>query len=117
MENLIKRITIDSGICHGKPTIRGLRYPVENMLELLASGMSINEISVEQERIVISKDIDFPESFLIKSEPLKLILIKTGNITNIHLLEIFSTKLDMIIKMIKRSNLVEISKIDIAEQE
>ncbi len=44
MENLINRITIDSEICHGKPTIRGLRYPVENMLELLASGMSINEL-------------------------------------------------------------------------
>ena len=44
MENLINRITIDSEICHGKPTIRGLRYPVENMLELLASGMTIDEL-------------------------------------------------------------------------
>lgn len=40
----INRITIDSEICHGKPTIRGLRYPVENMLELLASGMTIDEL-------------------------------------------------------------------------
>lgn len=31
MENLLERITIDSEICHGKPTIRGLRYPVESM--------------------------------------------------------------------------------------
>jgi len=38
------RITIDSEICHGKPTIRGLRYPVENMLELMASGMTIEEL-------------------------------------------------------------------------
>lgn len=44
MENLINRITIDAEICHGKPTIRGLRYPVENMLELLASGMTIEEL-------------------------------------------------------------------------
>ncbi|MBN2348069.1 MAG: DUF433 domain-containing protein, partial [Bacteroidales bacterium] len=44
MKNLLNRITIDSEICHGKPTIRGLRYPVENMLELLASGMTINEL-------------------------------------------------------------------------
>jgi uncharacterized protein (DUF433 family) len=41
MSNLI---TIDPSICHGKPCIRGLRYPVENLLELLASGMSINDI-------------------------------------------------------------------------
>ena len=31
-------------VCHGKPTIRGLRYPVENLLELLASGMSMEEL-------------------------------------------------------------------------
>ena len=44
MESLIKRITIDAEICHGKPTIRGLRYPVENILELMASGMTIEEL-------------------------------------------------------------------------
>ncbi len=44
MENLLTRITIDPEICHGKPTIRGLRYPVENILELLASGMTIEEL-------------------------------------------------------------------------
>ena len=40
----LNRITIDPEICHGKPTIRGLRYPVENMLELLASGMTFEEL-------------------------------------------------------------------------
>lgn len=44
MEKLSNRITIDPAICHGKPVIRGLRYPVENMLELLASGMTIEEL-------------------------------------------------------------------------
>lgn len=39
-----ERITIDPKICHGQPTIRGLRYPVQTMLELLSSGMTINEI-------------------------------------------------------------------------
>lgn len=34
---ILKRITIDPDICHGKPTIRGFRYPVDNMLELMAS--------------------------------------------------------------------------------
>jgi uncharacterized protein (DUF433 family) len=37
-------ITIDPAICHGKPCIRGLRYPVETILELLSSGMSIDEV-------------------------------------------------------------------------
>jgi len=38
------RITIDPAVCHGKPCVRGLRYPVENVLQWLASGMSIEEI-------------------------------------------------------------------------
>ena len=38
------RITSDPGICHGKPCIRGLRYPVESVLEWLAAGMTIEEI-------------------------------------------------------------------------
>lgn len=42
--SLISRITINPDICHGKPTIRGLRYPVDSMLELLASGMTIEEL-------------------------------------------------------------------------
>ena len=44
MESLLNRITIDPDICHGKPTVRGLRSPVENLLELLASGMTIDEL-------------------------------------------------------------------------
>ncbi len=43
------RITIDPSICHGKPCIRGLRYPVENILEWLAAGMSIDEILADYE--------------------------------------------------------------------
>ena len=38
------RITIDPAICRGKPCIRGLRYPVETVLEWLAGGMSLEEI-------------------------------------------------------------------------
>jgi len=45
--DLIDRITINPEICHGKPTIRGLRYPVNMMLELLASGMTIEEILLD----------------------------------------------------------------------
>jgi uncharacterized protein (DUF433 family) len=43
------RITSDLLICHGKPCIRGLRYPVENVLEWLASGMSTEEILADYE--------------------------------------------------------------------
>ena len=44
MEALINRITINPEICHGKPTIRNMRYPVELILDLLSSGMTVPEI-------------------------------------------------------------------------
>jgi len=40
MENLIERITINPEVCSGKPTIRNMRFTVANLLELLASGMT-----------------------------------------------------------------------------
>ena len=44
---LLRRITIDPAICHGKPIIRGLRYPVESILEYLAAGDTIEDILAE----------------------------------------------------------------------
>lgn len=44
MADLLERITIDPNIVHGKPAIRGMRYPVELILELLASGMTTEDI-------------------------------------------------------------------------
>ncbi len=43
------RITIDPNICYGQPTVRGLRYPVQNVLEYLASGMTEAEILADYE--------------------------------------------------------------------
>lgn len=49
MSHLLDRITVNSEICHGKPVVRGLRYPVETLLELLSSGMTTDEILVDYE--------------------------------------------------------------------
>lgn len=49
MTNLLNRITIDPQIAHGKPVIRGLRYPVELILELLSAGMTIDDILADYE--------------------------------------------------------------------
>lgn len=41
---LLQRITIDPEICHGKPCIRGMRYPVEYMMEYLAGGDTLVDL-------------------------------------------------------------------------
>lgn len=48
-EQLLERITLDPELCHGKPCVRGLRYPVETILELLSSGMSVDELLEDYE--------------------------------------------------------------------
>lgn len=46
---MLERITIDPAVCHGKPCIRGLRYPVATVLEWLASGMTPEDILTDYE--------------------------------------------------------------------
>ena len=43
-QELLSRITVDPAVCHGKPCIRGLRYPVAMLLELLSGGMTADQI-------------------------------------------------------------------------
>lgn len=47
--NNLERITTNSEICHGRPCIRGLRYPVESILEWLSAEMSIEQILADYE--------------------------------------------------------------------
>ncbi|QLE57533.1 DUF433 domain-containing protein [Nostoc sp. TCL26-01] len=53
---LLQRITVNPHICHGKPCIRGLRYPVEFILELLSSGMTNEQILADYDDLE-SQDI------------------------------------------------------------
>ena len=57
--NLLNRITINPEICHGKPCIRGMRWPVEVIIDMLSSGMLADEIlsdhpELEKEDILAS---------------------------------------------------------------
>lgn len=42
--SLLNRITINAEVCHGKPCIRGMRWPVEVIIDMLSSGMSAEDI-------------------------------------------------------------------------
>lgn len=47
MTSLLSRITMDPEVCHGKPVIRGMRYPVETMIEYLAGGDTVEDLLKE----------------------------------------------------------------------
>ncbi len=72
-ETLLKRITIDSSICHGKPCIRGMRYPVEFILELLSSGMTTDEILEDYDDLEL-EDIQATFLYAAKLSRLKSIV-------------------------------------------
>ena len=42
--NLLERITINAEVCHGKPTVRNMRYTVSMILDLLSAGMTVDEL-------------------------------------------------------------------------
>ncbi|HMV81290.1 MAG TPA: DUF433 domain-containing protein [Leptospiraceae bacterium] len=52
-EELLKRITMNPDICFGKPCIRGMRWPVEIVLDLIGSGMSFEEIIADHPELEI----------------------------------------------------------------
>jgi uncharacterized protein (DUF433 family) len=69
---LLQRITQDPDICHGKPCIRGLRYPVEFVLELLSSGMTTEEILADYDDLE-AEDISAVLSFAARLSQVKSI--------------------------------------------
>jgi predicted nuclease of predicted toxin-antitoxin system len=58
----------------------------------------INKLSIIEQRIVITKDKDFLDSFLIKKEPYKLLLITTGNISNKQIEQIFIQNISQMVE-------------------
>lgn len=69
---LISRVTVDPEVCHGKPCIRGMRWPVEVILDMLGSGMTIDEIlsdHPELEREDIFASLQFAKLTLSGASP------------------------------------------------
>ena len=61
---------IDPAVCHGKPCVRGLRYPVETLLKLLSSGMTADEILADYEDLE-PDDLRAVLAFAVLSTPME----------------------------------------------
>ncbi|MCK4665004.1 MAG: DUF5615 family PIN-like protein [Bacteroidales bacterium] len=68
----------------------------------------IREIPIKENRIVITKDFVFLDSYYINNIPPKLFLITTGNIKNKDLFKLIEKYFDKIIEMFKEYNLIEL---------
>jgi len=90
----------------GHGTIHTKDLPQQNA----TTDAEINALSIQQNRIVITKDTDFLDSFLISQEPYKLLLVTTGNITNVELEALFQNNLPQIKALFTQHSLIEMSR-------
>jgi predicted nuclease of predicted toxin-antitoxin system len=69
----------------------------------------LNRISIEEDRILITKDNDFRHSHLLSGVPRKLILLRVGKTRNNELLNLFRRNMDAIVSMLLTSDFIEIT--------
>jgi predicted nuclease of predicted toxin-antitoxin system len=77
------------------------------------SDKEIRDLSVVQDRIVISKDSDFLDSHLIVGIPKKFLYISTGNIINRDLILLIEQNLIQIIQLFKEYDLIELDNVEL----
>ncbi|WP_235082031.1 DUF5615 family PIN-like protein [Anabaena sp. 90] len=70
----------------------------------------MNKLSILEQRIVITKDKDFLDFFLIKQEPYKLLLITTGNISNKQIEQLFLQNITQIIELFLTYDFLEMTR-------
>jgi len=73
----------------------------------------INELSLYEQRVVITKDADFVDSFWLRQEPWKLLLVSTGNISNAALLTIFQANLEKVVGGFDTFDFIEVNQTDL----
>jgi predicted nuclease of predicted toxin-antitoxin system len=71
---------------------------------------TLNEISLREQRILVTKDEDFVNTFLLRRQPYKLLLIATGNITNRDLAQLFQDNLELMIQAFEKYDFVELDR-------
>ena len=87
----------------GYDAIHTLDLPAQN----LTADPEVIRVSMQDQRVVISKDSDFYDSFVLRGQPHQLLMITTGNIVNKDLIAIFDRNLSQIIQLLSVHRVVE----------
>lgn len=98
-------------VTNGLDAIHTLDLPDANR----TSDQAIIDLCDKDNRVVVSKDIDFLESFLLRKKPGKLLVVRTGNIPNQVLIKLFGDHLQTRLNMLERSDLIELGADQITE--
>lgn len=90
----------------GHDAMHTLDLPAKNATK----DAGLNQISVDEQRVVISKDSDFFYSHLVSGRPWKLVLVKTGNMSRDDVCALFERHLPEIESALELYTLVEIDR-------
>jgi len=94
--------------------LRDLGHDVVHTLDLPLRNRTpdseIKELSLREQRVVISKDGEFVDSFILQGKPYKLLLISTGNIKNLDLEKLFLQNIEQIVKAFEQFGFIEIDR-------
>jgi predicted nuclease of predicted toxin-antitoxin system len=71
---------------------------------------AINNLSVQEQRVVVTKDADFVESFLLRQIPYKLLLVSTGNIKNSELELLFQDNIQQLVDLLENHSYIELGR-------
>ena len=93
----------------GHEALHTLDLPLANR----TSDEVISELSVKDHWVVVTKDSDFVDSFLLRKEPWKLLLVSTGNIQNTELIAIFVANIRKISVSFEDFDFIEINRFGI----
>jgi predicted nuclease of predicted toxin-antitoxin system len=77
---------------------------------IATTDQALNALSLTKQAIVVTKDSDFVQSFLLKREPWKLLLVSTGNISNDELLHLFQFNIDHLVESFETFDFIELNR-------
>ena len=91
---------------HGFDSLHTIELPGKNATD----DHEVVAISLRESRIVVTKDKDFLESYIVKNIPKKLLLVSTGNISNQELLQLFRARITLLQNLLEVHHVVELDK-------
>jgi predicted nuclease of predicted toxin-antitoxin system len=93
----------------GHDAVHTSQLPAQNR----TTDGAINELSVMDQLVVISKDTDFYYSHLLHRQPYKLLLVRTGNIRTRELTELFERQMPVVVEALENNSLVELDRLTV----
>jgi predicted nuclease of predicted toxin-antitoxin system len=94
--------------------LQDVGFEVTHTLDLPEGNQTTDQalinLSLSAEAVVVTKDSDFVQSFLLRGEPWKLLLVSTGNIANDELLTLFRVNIQHVVDSLATFDFVELNR-------